>query len=45
MRFMAPLRSCDHFRVGVRVGRISAARATFEQDIVRLQRAQPHVRM
>lgn len=35
MRFVAPLRSCDRFRVGVRVSRVSAARAVFEQEIVR----------
>ncbi len=35
-RFTAPLRSNDRFRVDVRVGKVSAARAHLEQQIVRL---------
>ena len=47
MRFVAPLRSHDRFTVDVRVAKLSAARATLEQQIVRLPRAadeQPQVR-
>lgn len=35
-RFRAPLRSCDRFKVDVRVGAATAARLVLEQQIVRL---------
>ena len=38
MRFLAPLRSCDRFSVDVRVGKVSGARMTLQQQIVRLPR-------